>query len=565
MSKFVVPIRGMHCRSCEILIEENFKNIKGVKSVDVSYKEGKAKVSFAGPMPSRQDIRQAVQAAGYQIGQKEKLPWISRNPQDYKYLLSASFILVILYVVAKFTGLFNINIGTSGGGMGVVVLVGLVAGFSSCMALIGGLILGLAARHSELHPEATRAQKFRPHLFFNIGRVLGYAFFGGIVGFLGSAFRPSASTLGMVTIAVSVVMIFLGLKLIEIFPTLKDKTITLPKSISRVLGVRKENKEYSHKSAFLGGAMTFFLPCGFTQAMQLYAVSTGNAAQGALIMGLFALGTAPGLLGIGGLSSVFKGQKAKLFFTTAGIAVIFLGVFNISNASKLVFTPGVRAERVSTQSTGPVQEVRMTQGEYGYNPKEFTVVKGRPVKWTINSTNQYSCSSYIIMSAYKISEPLKAGENIIEFTPTKTGSIPFSCSMGMYRGAFNVVEESDPVLKAKPQPSKATTLWQEAPIVGSAPVQTKPGTRVFKTVYTENDDIQPNEFTVKVGQPARLEVEVRDEGYGCMSTIMIPGLYNQPGLLQKGKTLNLDFTASDPGEYPITCAMGVQRGLITVE
>jgi len=125
-----------------------------------------------------------------------------------------------------------------------------------------------------------------------------------------------------------------------IFKTMSIQSIMA--RFSRLLGMRKENKEYSHKSALVAGAMTFFLPCGFTQAMQLYAVSTGSITKGALIMMLFALGTAPGLLGVGGLSSVFKGQKAKLFFMASGIAVIILGIFNISNASKLVFTPGVK-------------------------------------------------------------------------------------------------------------------------------------------------------------------------------------------------------------------------------
>jgi sulfite exporter TauE/SafE/copper chaperone CopZ len=561
MGKFIVPIRGMHCRSCEILIEDNLKEVKGVKSVNVSYKDGKAKVHFEGPTPSKQSIREAVQAAGYEIGQKEKLPWISRNPQDYFYLLLAGSILAILYFVAKSTGLFNVNISTGGGSMGVVVLVGLVAGFSSCMALIGGLVLGLAARHSELHPEATAMQKFRPHLFFNVGRIAGYAFFGGVIGLLGSAFRPSASTLGIMTIIVGGVMIFLGLKLIEIFPALRDKTITLPKFISRALGIRNENKEYSHKSALLGGAMTFFLPCGFTQAMQLYAVSTGSFTKGAMIMMLFALGTAPGLLGIGGLSSVFKGQKARIFFMGAGIAVIMLGIFNISNASRLVFTPGTKTAKTA-QATGPAQEVRMTQSDNGYSPKSFTVVKGRPVKWIINSTSPYSCSSYIVMSAYKISQPLKSGENIIEFTPTKTGTVGFTCSMGMYRGSFNVIEDTNPV---QSQAAPTSTPQQAQPVAEAKAAEPATGTQVLKTVYRTNNDIEPNTFTVKAGQAARLEVDVKDEGYGCMSTIMIPGLYNQPELLEKNKTLALDFTAKDKGEYPITCAMGVQRGIINVE
>lgn len=567
MNKIIVPIRGMHCRSCEIMIEESITAIPGIKSVDVSYRDGKALVYFDGPCPSNKSIRRAVQSAGYNIGQKEKLPWISKNSQDYKYLFFAGIILAVLYFIARQTGIFNLNVATGSGSMGVVFVVGLVAGLSSCMALIGGLVLGLSARHSELHPEASTAQKFRPHLFFNAGRIIGYGLFGGLIGLLGAAFRPSASTLGIMTIIVGGVMIFLGLKLVEIFPVLKDKTLTLPKFISRALGIRNETKEYSHKGAFISGALTFFLPCGFTQAMQLYAVSTGSATKGALIMFLFALGTAPGLLGVGGLSSIFKGQKAKMFFMTAGLAVIILGVFNISNASRLVFTPSIKSLNSEAKAySGPAQEVRMEQNDYGYSPKQFTIEKDRPVKWIINSTSQYSCASYIIMSAYKVSKSLKLGENVIEFTPTKTGDIQFNCSMGMYRGKFTVVEKqsvnSDPVTtteKSNPDDKEGSLK------TASSASLSKPGTQILKTVYTEDADIKPNTFVVKKGLPVRMEVDVKDMGSGCMSTIMIPGLYNKAEFLEKGKILVMEFIPEDSGEYPITCAMGVERGLLKVE
>ncbi|MBL8030262.1 MAG: sulfite exporter TauE/SafE family protein [Candidatus Doudnabacteria bacterium] len=444
MQKLIVPIRGMHCKSCEILIEENIKQIPGVKKVESSHVSGRAKIWFEENKPSQNAIGKAVEAAGYTVGQDDKKHWFSRNPRDYYYLVNAAAILFFLFIAFQMFGLSDIAGNLTSKSIAMAGVIGLVAGISSCMALIGGLVLALSARHSESHPEATPVQKFRPHLFFNLGRVLGFALFGGLIGLIGSALQPSPRFLGILTLLVGGVMILLGLKLVEVFPILQRVNLTLPKFVSRLLGIKHEAKEYSHKSAFLGGALTFFLPCGFTQAMQLYAVSTGNFVQGALIMSLFALGTAPGLLSIGGLSSAFKGSKARLFFATAGLAVILLGVFNVSNASRIVFPGSPETANTAQTSdnaiTGTVQEVRMTQGGSGYSPNQFTVKKGNTVRWIINSTNQYTCASYINMPAYKISRPLKAGENIIEFTPMKTGEIAFSCSMGMYRGKFTVVD-----------------------------------------------------------------------------------------------------------------------------
>lgn len=446
-----VPIRGMHCKSCELLLEEQIIKIPEVEKVDVSHIAGRAKVWFQGKAPSRIVLGQAIEDAGYEMGDKDKLHWLSRNPHDYKQLFFAAAILLLIFILAKWTGLGNISVNVGEKSIAMAPVIGLVAGFSSCMALIGGLVLGLSARHSEIHPEASRMEKFRPHIFFNLGRVLGFAFFGGLIGLLGAALQPSVKTLGIMTIVVGGVMIFLGMKLIEIFPVLKDKSITLPKFISRALGIHKEKKEYSHKGAFISGTLSFFLPCGFTQAMQLFAISTGSVVQGALIMSLFALGTAPGLLGVGGLSSAFKGRSAKLFFATAGLAVIALGIFNITNASRLVF-PAIASSANSEQNYTPVSDsnevdakvVQIVKAQYaidpGLSPKTFTVKAGQPVRFEISVLEEdYGCmGSIMIPGVYQTAQFMKVGTTVMEFTPKKKGDFRITCAMGLPHGTLKV-------------------------------------------------------------------------------------------------------------------------------
>lgn len=88
--------------------------------------------------------------------------------------------------------------------------------------------------------------------------------------------------------------------------------------------------------------------------------------------------------------------------------------------------------------------------------------------------------------------------------------------------------------------------------------------QIIKSVYKDASDIKPNTFEVKVGVPVRFEVKVEANGYGCMSTIMIPGLWDKPLTLKKDQTLIMDFTPNKVGEYPITCAMGAPRGSLKV-
>lgn len=599
MAKTIIDIKGMHCRSCELLVEGELSKIHNIKKVVVDQNKGTAEVECKGDL-SHAEIEKAVNCAGYCLGKDER-PVLSKNPRDWRDLAIALFLALDIFLVAKGLGLFHLNLVSSSNynSLPIVFLVGLTAGISTCMALIGGLILGASAKYVEKHPNATTKEKFKPHLFFNAGRIVSYTFFGAVVGFLGSFFQLSSSLLGILIIIVGTVMLLLGAQLLDIFPILRGVSFTLPKSISRLFGIKEQSeKEYSHKNAAVLGATTFFLPCAFTQAMVLFAMGSGSAVTGALTLGIFALGTAPGLLGVGGLTSVVKGTASKLFFKTAGVVVVFLAIFNIQNGYNLtgfnlrkipgnIFATIFLPSDVSASSAidpnvnlqNGVQVVNMTQDGSGYHPSSFTVKKGIPVRWVINSTDPNTCAASIVSPQLNIRKSLSAGENIIEFTPTETGSIMFSCSMGMYTGSFNVVD-SQAVIGA---PAAAPIAVQAAAPSGGGGscgksggcgcgggakktqpvVQAAPSGQTIKAIYTTTEDIRPNKFTLKAGQPARFEIEAKDNGQGCMGSITVPGLTDKVDILTAGKTTVFEFTPK-AGTYQITCAMGVPRGEINV-
>ncbi len=449
MNKQTIPIKGMHCRSCEILLEEKLKELPEVKNVRVIYKKNEAVIYSDLPI-STEKIKSTVEAAGYRIGINDTKPWLSRDHQTYKQIGLSLIVLLLLYFIGKKLGLFNLSTSDSNNpsSLAVILVVGLTAGFSTCMALVGGLILGISARHAEKHPEATPVQKFQPHIFFNLGRITSYFLLGGLIGLIGKAFQLSSLTLGTLTIIVGLVMLILGLQLTEIFPRLSNGRLTLPPALSNLLGIKKyDKKEYRHTNSAILGALTFFMPCGFTQAMQLYAMSTGSFISGAFIMGTFALGTAPGLLGIGGLAAAFRGNFAKKFFKFAGVLVVALALFNLLNGYRLIGGGDLFATnkpKISEQSDpnivseNGIQIVNMTQTSSGYSPNYFTIKINVPVRWIVDSTDVNSCSSSLLLPKLNIKKFLAPGQNVIEFTPTQKGVLNFTCAMGMYPGKFIV-------------------------------------------------------------------------------------------------------------------------------
>ena len=332
----------------------------------------------------------------------------------------------------------------------MAIVVGLVAGLSTCLALVGGLVLGISANYAKNHPNSSQRQKFIPQLFFNAGRVGGFFLLGGLLGAFGSTFKISLFANSLLTLVVGLILLLLGLKILNIFPAINKLNFSLPKSFGRI---RKIN------SPLLLGALTFFLPCGFTQAMQLYALGSGNFLNGGLIMALFALGTAPGLLGIGGLAGLLNQTKSKTFFKLAGVLVIVFSLVNLNNGYHLLKISldgktSFKSEKTALVNLDPldkrpapednptnIQTINMTENGRGYSPNEFTIKKGIPVRWVIQAKAPYSCASALIIPSLKIQKQLQPGENIIEFTPQKIGDLPFSCSMGMYTGVFHVVAE----------------------------------------------------------------------------------------------------------------------------
>lgn len=452
MKKQTVHIQGMHCRSCEILLEDGIKDIPGIQAVNVSHTKGTAEISYKGHLDINK-IEAVVSECGYACGEGKKAPFISTQKKDWNQLSMMAMLFVSVYFIGRWLGIFNLGgfASSNYSSLPVVFLVGLTAGISTCMALVGGLVLGASARFAKQKPFATPLEKFTPHIFFNIGRIVAFFILGGIIGWVGSILQLSLTVTGLLTVLVGLSMLIIGAQLIDVFPRLSGYQFTLPKGISRFLGIDTHKQaEYSHKNSMILGGLTFFLPCGFTQAMQLFAMSTGSPIAGALTMGVFALGTAPGLLSVGGLTSIIKSNQSKYFFKFAGLVVLALAVFNISNGLRLVgfdgsvlgISTGVQGKTLNlpnAQANKEIQVVRMTQNARGYSPNSFTVKKGIKVQWIVTSTDPYTCASSLVSKKLNIRQALKEGENIIEFTPTETGKIAFSCSMGMYSGSFNVV------------------------------------------------------------------------------------------------------------------------------
>ncbi|MCB9805300.1 cupredoxin domain-containing protein [Candidatus Peribacteria bacterium] len=317
----------------------------------------------------------------------------------------------------------------------------------------------------------------------------------------------------------------------------------------------------------LTGMATFFLPCGFTLAMQMYAISTGSFITGALAMALFALGTAPGLIGIGGLTAFAKGSWAKRFFRFTGVIVLLLGFFNAANAYNLLslgYGSGQTTQNVDTSKL-ETEEIRMTQDDSGYSPNIINVKPNSKIRLIVDAKSPYSCSSTIVIPSVGVSKRLVAGENIIEFVSPSSGEVRFSCSMGMYTGKF-VVSDSGSSVSANTnvQNQNPGTSGSSARGGGNEKQSTNNGVETIRLAYTSNG-LSEQTINVKKGKSYKILIDVKDTVSGCMSRIVIPGLDENIQSLTAGNIVEFNIRPTENGQFPLTCAMGVPHGYINVE
>lgn len=310
-------VSGTHCPSCKIFIEDTLNEQTGISKTIVDL-DNKTVLIETNLDESKSELAnlltEKIKHNGYVLSIEKKDAEKKDAGIIWQALPIGLAVLSIFFLVQK-SGILNFGLGGTVTPLTSFV-IGLVASVSSCLAVVGGVVLSLSATVSQ-----DKASDVKPMMLFHIGRLFSFAVLGGVLGAIGSAIGISFTLTAILGIIASTVMIILGLNLVGVF----DKNIITLPSGAFSLFRKIENKTIT---PFMVGVGTFFLPCGFTQAMQVVALSSGSFVSGFLIMMTFALGTLPMLALLSfGSASLSQSKHAPLFFKSAGVLVIGLGVF----------------------------------------------------------------------------------------------------------------------------------------------------------------------------------------------------------------------------------------------
>lgn len=446
-----LKIANMTCVNCENHIERALVKKEGILKVKARYSTGTAEVTYDIHKISPDKIEEILKKEDYYIkkeapGPKSNVP--KNNQYDLTDLTSIAIIILAVYVIGNRLGLFTIfntfPVAKDGMGYGMLFVIGLLTSVH-CVAMCGGICLTQCVPQKE----AAGGNKFTalgPSFYYNLGRVISYTIIGALVGTLGSVVSFSGRMKGIVQVAAGVFMVIMGLNMLNILPGLRKFIPRMPKIFAK-----KIYAEGRSKSPLYIGLLNGLMPCGPLQAMQLYALSTGSPIKGAISMFLFSIGTMPLMFAFGALSSFLSKKFTGKMMSAGAVLVVVLGLFMFNSGLSLsgIALPSLpsltRADDKVNMAMieDGVQVVRsgITSGSY----EAITVQKGIPVRWILEAEQGEinGCNNAIIIPRYQIRKALEVGENVIEFTPTETGAVPFSCWMGMIRSKINVVEELD--------------------------------------------------------------------------------------------------------------------------
>jgi len=324
--KFVFHVHGMHCASCEILTEDAVREDARVSSVKSNVRRKQIEISGDFGEKKQEDVMRELNAVlvpnGYTLSlerEKTSVRW-----KDFRIAIPVALLVIVIFFGLQKLGIVNM-VRAENMNYGTAFLIGIVASLSSCMAVVGGLVLSLSASF------AREGKNIAAQVQFHFGRIIGFFLLGGLTGSLGSLFQFGPYGIFLLGLFTGMVMLFLGIRLLDIFPKGTFSIFKKPKQVSRAAShIAKMNWWFAPA---LAGAATFFLPCGFTQSMQVYALSTGSFFSGSLTMVFFALGTFPVLALLSFSSFVaYKGKTAGIFFKTVGCIIIAFSVYNILNS-----------------------------------------------------------------------------------------------------------------------------------------------------------------------------------------------------------------------------------------
>ncbi len=164
------------------------------------------------------------------------------------------------------------------------------------------------------------------------GRIFTYALMGALVGMLGAAgmlLRPVAPVHTILFVIGNVALIWLALRLVGLAP-FQGVLAAVGQRASALLPARLSPAAQAGRHPFLVGMAWGCLPCGLLYGVLPFALLSGTAWTGAVLMAVFGLTALPHLLLAQGAGQWLHGRRLPFIAKAAGaLALAGFGIYGL--------------------------------------------------------------------------------------------------------------------------------------------------------------------------------------------------------------------------------------------
>ena len=419
MKKIYVKIKGIHCSHCIDTIRKSLLEISNIKSIE--FDGFIACISYQGKIETKKIVENILKCD--YITKEE---WISDCKEDLKKEVTIKKFIVLLgiiflgfYLLTKILGFNPFNkIPTIDTNItyGMLFITGLFTSIH-CISMCGAIQLLFFFPNDKFDKKRI--------LIFHLGRILSYTIIGGIAGLVGNILAINTKVLAILILLSSFCMMIMSLNMLGI---LSIKKIHFSKIASK------------SKNPFLIGLLNGLMPCGPLQAMQVYALSTGNLVSGSISMLIFGLGTLPLMLVSYTVFQFFHGKRKILVNKLASILIFILSIMMFNRGLSMLDINLFHVDSNYLTAT-IVDNYQVVEFDLDYDHyQDIKVKKDIPVKMIIHvdKNKLTGCNNEILISKFNIKKKLEVGENIIYFTPDKKENITYTCWMNMIMNTIKV-------------------------------------------------------------------------------------------------------------------------------
>lgn len=368
-----IPVYGMHCKACELLIENKLSDMSWVKLESVSQGNNCIEVDVKSGK-NIEEIKEAIEELGYHTQEKK----VKKNDIFDYIIIALTFIIFwVLYLLFKDVEFFEDLLKNNNLSFLVILLIWLVASLSSCLAVTGWIVVGFA---KYIDTSKSTYSHLKTQANFHIWRIVWFAIFGWILWSIWWFLWWFWLLNKFLLLLAWVFMLYMWLNMLWF---VKFK-LSMPKAFwNKILSIK--NPAF----APIIWALTFFLPCGFTQSMQVYAASSWSFMTWAMIMWTFALGTMPVLFLVWFWSSYFKDKDFNYINKVIWVLVVYFGIFILSGFSNMfnINIPSTNNPPQTNVNLEELKEVTITHDWSGF--EEVVLEWAKNYKLTILPENDW--------------------------------------------------------------------------------------------------------------------------------------------------------------------------------